>query len=334
MRHYNIPIFIPELACPHQCIFCNQAKISGHTDIPQPEDIANIVDSYLASFTATERIVDIAFFGGSFTGIELSLQEQYLRVAYRYVQSNAVQGIRLSTRPDYISPQILDMLQRYGVTCIELGAQSVHPEVLAKSGRGHSVQHIADAATMIRGYGIELGLQMMLGLPEDTKERSLHTAREIIRLGAQNTRIYPTLVIEDTALAQRWRDGLYRPLSIAEAIDWAKDVYQLFLQNNVTVLRTGLHPSEEFSKGKALLAGPYHASFKELMLTDIWKDNLAELDGQQGKKLSISVAPNQLNYAIGYQQSNRKSLQATWQSVHFHALQSLSGYQMEVSSEY
>lgn len=330
MRHYNIPIFIPELACPHQCVFCNQAKISGHAHVPQPGDIAGIVDSYLASFTAAEREINIAFFGGSFTGIEIALQEQYLRAAHRYVQSGEVQGIRLSTRPDYISPTIIEMLLHYGVTCVELGAQSMHSEVLAKSGRGHTVQHVEQAAELINGAGIELGLQMMLGLPGDTKVRSLFTAKEIIRLGAKNTRIYPTLVIEDTALASRWRNGLYQPQSLSDAVDWAKEVYLLFLQNGVNVLRTGLHPSEELSHGRGLLAGPYHASFKELMLTAIWRDLLAPLMQSGGGKLCIRAAAPQLNYAIGYQQSNRIALQAMWRHVAFVADTGLQGFDFKV----
>ncbi len=330
MRHYNIPIFIPELACPHQCVFCNQAKISGHSAVPQPSEVAGIVDSYLASFTAAEREVNIAFFGGSFTGIEIGLQEHYLREAFRYVQNGAVQGIRLSTRPDYISPAIIEMLHRYGVTCIELGAQSMHPEVLTKAGRGHTAQQVEQAASLINEAGIELGLQMMLGLPGDTKERCLFTAHEIIRLGARNTRIYPTLVIEDTALAQRWRAGLYQPLSIDQAVDWAKDVYLLFQHHGVNVLRTGLHPSEELAEGRGLLAGPYHASFKELMLTAIWRDLLAPYLQDRGPKLRIRTAAPQLNYAIGFQQSNRLALQTNWRNVSFVADAGLCGFDFVV----
>ncbi len=330
MRHYNIPIFIPELACPHQCVFCNQAKISGHAHVPTPDEVAGIVDTYLASFTATERMVNIAFFGGSFTGIEIGLQEQYLRAAYRYVQSGAVQGIRLSTRPDYISPAIIEMLLRYGVTCVELGAQSMHPEVLTKAGRGHTVQQVELAAELINAAGIELGLQMMLGLPGDTKERCLFTAREIIRLSAKNTRIYPTLVIEDTALAERWCAGIYQPLSLDQAVDWAKDVYLLFEEHSVNVLRTGLHPSDELAEGRGLLAGPYHASFKELMLTAIWRDILQPYLNTKGAELRISVAPKQLNYAIGYQQANRLALQSSWQRVSFAADAELNGFDFSV----
>ncbi|MDC0584360.1 radical SAM protein [Bacteroidales bacterium] len=329
MRYYNIPIFIPELACPHQCVFCDQQKISGHSNIPEPKDIPDIVDKYLASFTAKTRNVNIAFFGGSFTGIERQLQEAYLKEAQKYVHNGKIQGIRLSTRPDYINNDIVDMLKHYSVSCIELGAQSMHPEVLKHAGRGHTVEQIEDAAKTIKNSGIELGLQMMLGLPADTKERSMLTARKITEAGAANTRIYPTLVIEGTALAQQFKNDTYKPLTLDEAIDWAKDVFLYFIEHHVNVLRTGLHPSEEFEAGKSLLAGPYHPGFKELMLTAIWKDKFRNIQ-HKTNSLEIEVSPNQVNNAIGHKKVNRNLLLKQWKQVKISANNTLTNYQFHV----
>lgn len=314
MRHYNIPIFIPELACPNQCVFCNQEKISGQLQIPKPQEISSQIDAYLQSFTAKERTVEIAFFGGNFTGIDVTLQREYLSVAHRYVVNGLVDGIRISTRPDYISAEIIEILNSYAITSVELGAQSMHPEVLQRSGRGHTVSQIENASALIKNAGIELGLQMMLGLPGDSKERAIATAKRIVELGAKTTRIYPALVLTGTRLGEMYLAKEYIPLSLADAVDWAKAVYLLFLQNNVTVLRTGLHPSKELEFGQSLLAGPYHVSFKELLLTSIWADVLAGIT-PQSSMLELEVAPNQLNYAIGFQKQNKNELLAKWPNV-------------------
>jgi len=331
MRHYNIPIFIPELACPNQCVFCNQKKISGQQNIPAPEDIPHHIDAYLQSFKEQDRVVDVAFFGGNFTGLELSLQKQYLSKAHAYLQRGDVNGIRLSTRPDYIDSSVVQMLTDFGVTTVELGAQSMHPDVLEASGRGHAVADIECASQMIRDAGIDLGLQMMLGLPKDSKSRSLMTAKRIIELGAKSTRIYPTLVVEGTRLGELYKQGRYTPLSLAEAVGWAKEAYLLFMQNNVTVLRTGLHPSEELQQNRSLLAGPYHSSFKELMLTSIWSDLFRNVP-QKTSFLCVEVAPEQLNYAIGFQKQNKIALQNRWKRVAIQPSTDLSCFQFNVSS--
>ncbi len=190
-KHYNIPIFIPELACPFQCVFCNQEKISGQQRIPDEKEIEQIIKEHLSSFRRTDRVVEVGFFGGSFTGIPIEEQEQYLRIVQPYIDQGEVNGIRLSTRPDYIDEEILNVLKKYRVTTIELGAQSMDDDVLKKSFRGHTAKQTEQAAKMILENGFELGLQMMIGLPGDTLEKSIKTATKIIEYGASNTRIYP-----------------------------------------------------------------------------------------------------------------------------------------------
>lgn len=327
-KHCNIPIFIPQLACPHQCVFCNQEKISNTFSIPKPSDISNIINNYLNTIGDGVKI-NIAFFGGSFTGIPKDEMINYLKVAHSYVESGKVQGIRISTKPDYISDAILDILAQYGVTAIELGAQSTNDKVLLKSGRGHKFDAIEKAAQLIRNRNMELGLQMMLGLPYDTLELSIQTAKDIVRLKADTTRIYPTVVVKDTALERMYKKGDYQVLSLEEAVKWSKEVLKIFNEAGVKVLRVGLHPSDELEFGKSLVAGPIHPSFKEMVLTDLWFDLLSNKNIHKGKSM-ISVAKNQLNYAIGYQAKNRSFLHANGYDVKFIANNLLKDFEMDV----
>ena len=332
-KHSNIPIFIPELACPHQCVFCNQQKISGTFSSPKPEEIVEIIEKYLATMS-TEKRVEIAFFGGSFTGISIDLQEQYLKIAHQYIQTKKVSGIRLSTRPDYIKQEILDLLKKYGVSTIELGAQSTNDDVLRKSGRGHNFESIKTASELILKNGFELGLQMMIGLPSDSLERTIQTANDIVNLGASSTRIYPTLVIKETALAKLYEKGNYSPLSLENAVLWTKEIVQRFEKNNVKILRVGLHPSEELSYEKSLVAGPYHIALNEMVMTEIWNDllikRLKDWKIRRFEDLKIFVNLQQLNYAIGYQQKNRKTLQNLGFKVKFVGDEKFEKYEIEI----
>lgn len=327
-KHCNIPVFIPELACPHQCVFCNQEKISNTFSVPTPSEIGEIIDSYLATISKGTEI-NIAFFGGSFTGIPQDKMIDYLKVAHAYVKIGKVQGIRISTKPDYITNPILDILEQYGVTAIELGAQSTNNKVLLKSGRGHKFDAIENAAKLIRNRNFELGLQMMLGLPYDTLELSLQTARDIVRLKADTTRIYPTVVVKETVLEKMYNAGTYAVLSLEDAVSWSKEVLKIFNEAGVKVLRVGLHPSEELELGKSLVAGPIHPSFKEMVLSELWNDLLKDKQIKKGKSIA-KVAKNQLNYAIGYKGKNRKSLQTKGYDIKFVADKTLKDFEFYV----
>ena len=332
LRYSNIPIFIPELACPHQCVFCDQAKIIGLNTIPKPNEISKIVETNLATMD-DNRIIDIAFFGGSFTGIPFELQEEYLKEAYTFIKTNRISGIRLSTRPDYIDVKRLELLKKYGVTTIELGAQSTNDNVLIKSGRGHSFKDIQNASKLILNYGFKLGLQMMIGLPGDTFETAMQTANEIVDLGANSTRIYPTLVIKGTALEKLYNNGIYQPLSLEDAVSWTKEILRTFEKNNITILRVGLHPSEELVDGKSLIAGPFHPSFKEIVMTEIWNEIIFEnLNIAESKNLIIKVNNKQLNYAVGYKGKNKNQLLAKGINVKFVGDSSFEKYQINVSN--
>jgi histone acetyltransferase (RNA polymerase elongator complex component) len=316
MKHYTIPIFVPEIACPFQCVFCNQEKISGQCSIPNSNEIVNTIEIHLASFKNISRHVEVGFFGGSFTGIPLDEQKRYLDIVQPYVKSGSIHGVRLSTRPDYINEEILNLLKEHNVTTIELGAQSFDSEVLKKSRRGHTVEDIINASALIRKHGFKLGLQMMVGLPGDTLEKSVFTAQQIIKHGSGNTRIYPAVVIRDTVMHSWYKQGKYKPLKLPDAVNQVSVILPLFEEAGVNVIRVGLHPSEGLMSGKELVDGPFHSSFKELVLTEIWKNILVlATDKCKNKNFVISVQKEELNYVIGYKSSNRNMLNKKFAKV-------------------
>ena len=319
MKHYTIPIFVPELACPNRCVFCNQHSISGCHHQPEPDEVREIILEHLKTIPEKDTHIEIGFFGGSFTGIESELQERYLAVAKGFYDKGKIHGIRLSTRPDYIDAEVLTRLKRFGVTTIELGAQSLDEEVLRLSGRGHTVKDVENASALILSSGFELGLQMMTGLPGDTPEKSMQTAQKIVELGASCTRIYPTLVIRGTELAERRRKGEYQPQSLEEAVEISVKLIEIFREGNVEVIRVGLHPSEGILDGSELLAGPFHPAFRELVETHRWKEKLWPLIEEQpkGSNIQIPVPANELHYAIGHDSSNRKMLENHFNKVEF-----------------
>ena len=310
MKHYTIPVFIPQLACPFQCVFCNQKKISGHIHIADTGEVKKTIELYLSGFKQKERHVEVGFFGGNFTGIPLAEQEKYLKAVQPYFEKGLVHGIRLSTRPDYINWKVLDLLSENNVTTVELGAQSLNDGVLKASFRGHTVRQVKEASEMILRKGMKLGLQMMIGLPEDTLEKSMETARKIKDFGATNTRIYPTLVIKDTALHVWYKQGRYKPLSLDEAVLWSKHLLLYFEKENINVIRMGLHPSEGLISGDELVDGPFHPSFRELVLTELWWDILKKLITGENRNfnLILKVPGRQVNYATGYGGKNKRRL--------------------------
>jgi histone acetyltransferase (RNA polymerase elongator complex component) len=318
VRHYTIPIFVPELGCPFQCIFCNQRKITNGKKIPDAEEVRCLIEEYLASFPGGKHHIEIGFFGGNFTGLPMDEQESYLRVAHSFLESGKVKGIRLSTRPDYISEQGLHPLKQYGVSTIELGVQSMDEEVLIQSARGHTAEDVEKAARLIIAHGFRLGLQMMVGLPGDTPEKSIFTARRIIEMGAGETRIYPVLVIKGTTLAEWYEKGKYKPLSLDEAVQWVKQLLPLFEEAGVEVTRVGLHGATRLLRGEELLAGPCHESFRELAMTEVWWYRLKGIGQRaEGEGILISVHPSQYNYAVGYYGRNRKRLLKHFREVRF-----------------
>ncbi len=316
-KHFTIPIFVPELACPHRCLFCNQNHITSREHVPGMEETKDIIERHLKTLPVDAK-VDIGYLGGNFTGIPVRQQEAFLELASGYKKSGRVQGIRVSTRPDYIDETVLNRLGRFGVTTIELGAQSMDDTVLRKAGRGHSVKDTKRASVMIVEKNFHLGLQMMIGLPDDNDEKSLHTARRIVELGATSTRIYPTLVVRNTPLEEMWRNGKYQPLTMKQAIGRTRKLVPVFEEGNVKIIRIGLHPSEGFLDGSQLLAGPFHQSFRELVMTEVWNERLKNHQWNKEKnQVTLRVNPHEFNTAVGYQAKNKKMLLDTFQQVKF-----------------
>ena len=315
IKHYNIPIFLPEMACPYRCVYCNQFSITGLNDIIKAEDVKAIIDSHLASFKEEQRFVEVAFFGGNFTGLPVQMQNDYLEAVQPYLDKGLIDGIRCSTRPDYISYHRVQEIKRYGMRNIELGAQSTNDEVLKHCRRGHTYNDIAEASQIILSQGITLGLQMMIGLPFDTEEKDFQTAKDIVNLGAKETRIYPCIVVKDTELETMYHNGEYQALTIEEAVKRSATLYSYFTENQVKVLRIGLHTSDELDS-EAYVAGPYHKNFAEMVFSNIWKEKLKTIK-TESKNIIINVPESQINHAIGWKGENKKLLLERFDNVEF-----------------
>ena len=320
IKHYNIPIFLPELACPYRCVYCNQFSITGLNDIVKPDDVKTIIDNHLSSFKEENRFVEVAFFGGNFTGLPIGMQNDYLEVVQPYLDKGLINGIRCSTRPDYITLQRVQEIKRYGMRNIELGAQSTNDEILKLCKRGHTYNDIVEASQIILSEGITLGLQMMIGLPSSSEENDLQTAKDIVNLGARETRIYPCIVVKDTELETMCRSGEYQALSIEEAVKRSSKLYTYFIENQVKVLRIGLHTSDELDS-TAYVAGPYHKNFAEMVFSHIWKEKLTQTLAQTQTQtdIIINVPESQINHAIGWKGENKKILSERFGNVTFKA---------------
>ena len=303
MKTFNIPIFVPHRGCPFDCVFCNQKRITGSTKAVTAGEVRDTISQYLKTLPQKDCIIEAAFFGGSFTGIPIDEQSELLSAAKQFADSGKIHGIRLSTRPDYISEEILDNLLKYGVTTIELGVQSMDNEVLLKSNRGHTKEQVQKAVELIKQYPFSLGLQMMTGLPGDTDEKSIHTAREIIALKPDIVRIYPTLTIKDTYLEEMYLKGQYTPQTVDEAVELSKTLLLMFEKNGITVIRIGLQSTDEICENGSVVAGPVHSSFRELVESSIYFDVIR---GQlkSGCRAKVFVNPKEISKAVGNKRRN------------------------------
>lgn len=308
-RHINLPIFIPHLGCPNDCVFCNQRSISGRTSF-DPTSVEREIRKAL--MTADDAEVEIAFFGGSFTGIDRSLMLSLLDTAESFVREGHVTGIRLSTRPDYIDTEVLSLLGRYSVTQVELGIQSMGDGVLSACQRGHTAADTVKACEMLKSYGIPFVGQMMIGLPRATPHSELETARAICDMGAVAARIYPTVVLKGTALAVMASRGEYLPLCEEEAIGRSADVLAVFCERGVKVLRIGLHAGEELTSGDEIVCGFYHPAMGELVEGELYYREIAELlvGVPEGASVTVTVPKGCLSKAIGQKGRNREKLKA------------------------
>ena len=305
MKKRIIPIFVPHRGCPHDCIFCNQKKITGVSTDVTSEDVRNIIEEYLPTIDK-DASVEVAFFGGSFTAIDEDIQNDLLEVAKEYVEKGLIQDIRMSTRPDCISEDILNRLKEYKVSIIELGVQSMDKNVLIDSVRGHDTEEVIKSAKLIKENGIKLGLQMMVGLPSDTEEKCIATARKFIELKPDCVRIYPTLVVKDTGLEVLLNKGEYKPFTLEQSIQIVKKLLALFYVNNINVIRVGLQATEDIQVGKAVVDGPHHPAFRELAESEMIKDYLIYIAKKYNIEKDITVKTNKKNVSkiIGNKKSN------------------------------
>ncbi len=292
-----IPIFVPHEGCPNDCAFCNQRTISGKESAPDIIGARNIIEEHLAG--GTKKADQIAFFGGSFTGIDIKKQNDYLSLAQEYIKKGMVGSIRLSTRPDYIDSETVKRLVSYGVKNIELGAQSMDDEVLLKSRRGHTVKDVETAAEIITKSDALLGLQMMTGLPSDSEEKCLCTAKRFNELGAKETRIYPTVVLGGTLLAKMYESGEYVAQTLEDAVSISAKLYRYFRDNCIEILRIGLPDSRDLKEN--YIAGAYHPSLGEMVIS---RDIRNRLENEIKESTDIYVNPRFISKFNGNKKCN------------------------------
>ncbi len=320
MRHKNIPIFIPHLGCPNMCVFCNQRSISGHEKF-QIDSVYKIIDDALKTVDPKKDEVEIAFFGGSFTGIDRQDMLFLLSAAKSYIDNGLVCSIRLSTRPDYIDEEILSILKEHKVRNIELGVQSMNDSVLLASKRGHTSEQTKKACKLIKKYGFNLVGQMMLGLPGSDKELEIETAKSLIECKVDAVRIYPTVVFCSTELEKMTTNGIYQPLKLDDAADRAGHILDLLDKHNVPCIRCGLQSQENLTDENTVCAGAYHPAFGSMAFGRLMRirieEQLASMNIKEYKNdsntitykkalpVTVEVRPDRVGDAMGYKKENK-----------------------------
>lgn len=306
-NQYTIPIFIPHKGCPNNCVFCNQKKISGQMEDVTIEDVDNKIKEYLGYYNNTSKKIEIAFFGGSFTGIDVDLQISYLQVANKYISDGKVDSIRISTRPDYINEEILDMLKKYNVKTIELGVQSMDEKVLEVSRRGHTADDVIKASNLIKEYGIRLGHQIMIGLPESTLETEIYTIKECLKLQPKQLRIYPVYVIEDSELYAMYKNSVYKPLSINEAVSRCSKVIEECAKTDVAIIRLGLQSTEDITIANSNIFGPVSDNLAEYVMAEIVRKKIDKIliDKSIKEDIIIYVKKQYVSICIGPKKINK-----------------------------
>lgn len=301
MKHANISIFVPHIGCPHRCSFCDQRTISGTQKAPSGDDVREICAKALNEVKSPEN-TEIAFFGGSFTAIPQKYMLELLTSAGEFIGDGKFKGIRISTRPDYITPEILDILQEYGVTAIELGAQSMVNHVLEANERGHTAEDVYRASDLIKSYGFELGLQMMVGLYKSSVYDELGTMEKIIEIHPDTVRIYPVVILKNTKLGELYKSGKYRTFSFEQVVNMTSSAVNEFERNGIRVIKCGLHASEFVEKD--MVGGFYHPAFREICEGLIYRKNMEYHINGTDKNYIFAVNPSCISKAIGQKKSN------------------------------
>lgn len=331
-KHKNIPIFVPHVGCPNDCVFCNQRKISGKIDF-DPETVPFEIERALKTIPPQSE-VEIAYFGGSFTGIEPTLMMRLLKIASGYVESGKVQSVRLSTRPDFIDAQTLDILKKYYVKTIEIGFQSLDNQVLAASKRGHTALQSYQAAELIKSYGFKLVGQMMTGLPLSDTQKEIFTAKEICRMGADAARIYPTVVFHDTELYNMSKSNSYTPMTLEQSVSSAYHAYKVFCENGVEVIRCGLCAADNLFEENTVYSGGYHEALGELVESRIFYDKIIEkLPHDPPEEIIVTVAEGMTSRASGHKKENKIKLYEKFgiKRIKIKESADLSGFEVKIN---
>lgn len=340
MKHANISLFVPHQGCPHQCSFCNQKTISGSVKKLTPDEVKGTLEKAVSDGVNPDN-TEIAFFGGSFTAIDREYMLSLLEETKPFIENGDFCGIRISTRPDAIDGEILSILKEYKVTSIELGAQSTDEQVLLLNHRGHTRDDIIKASRLIKENGFSLGLQMMTGLLGDTPEKSLKTAEDIISLKPDTVRIYPTIVLEGTYLGELYKKGDYKPQAVSEAVELCAVLLKRFYEENITVIRLGLHSGGNVEEG--FLAGPYHPAFGELCESKIYlekakillsekypleSENICSLS--QKKIITLYVNDREISKMTGQKSANKIALKGAGWEVSVKGMKTLKKYEIVI----
>lgn len=309
-RNSIIPVFVPHLGCPNDCVFCNQRRISGHIEPATAQTVRNAIEE-AAALTPPGTKRQLAFYGGSFTAIPEARQLELFEATQPYLADGTISSIRLSTRPDAIDGAVLKRLKKYGVTVVELGAQSMCDRVLELSGRGHDSADVENASELIKASGFDLILQMMTGLPGDTDESCVETAKKIVALEPDGVRIYPTVIVRDTVLCDMWRAGTYKEHTVEDAVRVCAKIVPLFKNAGIPIIRMGLNPTEDLSGGDAL-GGAYHPALGELVLSRIMLEKARELlrGVEPGSRIVLGVNRSDISKMVGQHRCNVKTLTA------------------------
>ncbi len=317
-----IPVFIPHMGCPHQCAFCNQTTLTPKAGqaLPATEEIHQTIDQYLAFQGKRER-VELAFYGGNFLGLAPHQITVLLQAVTPYLNDKQIHGIRFSTRPDTITPETLDLIREFPVCLIELGIQSMSDTVLSAANRGHTAQQARDAMDAINAAGIPLGVQVMVGLPRDTRQTMLATARTLVEYHPKTARIYPLLVLAHSPLALAHGNGDYAPLSLETALDVTKALYPLFTQAGTRVIRMGLQASDFMEDRLKVIAGPWHPAFGHLVFCALALDEILyqinTLSPAPGDTVTLLFHPSDQSRIRGDKNTNLTHLQTQYPHLTF-----------------
>ena len=298
-KPFIIPIFIPHAGCPHRCAFCNQNTITGTpAQIPSADTLRIQIETFLSYKKPDRKLVEIAFYGGNFLGLPSDQIRGLLKQSAYFIEQGRASGIRFSTRPDTITTDRLDILKDFPISAVEIGAQSMDDEVLALCLRGHSASDTQKAAELLHRRGYIIGIQMMVGLPGDNDAKAMETGKKIAALMPAFVRIYPAIVIRDSLLHRWYEMGKYAPLSLECAVSMVKQLYLLFKEKKIAVIRMGLQASADLEPGVSVIAGPYHPAFGHLVLSEIFLDKTSSLmvsADVSGKDICIRVHPKNVS---------------------------------------